>query len=162
MLTWTSQFRSESDTTSLLSQKQRKLPNQKRRSLYSASVWLHFSKSASLNSAELAVSSTCWHSTSLSNVVCPPEVLQLRWEAFSGEVEVRADQQPHRPARGFTSWFIHFKPLWRRWFPQKCNEEPLLRRRYNVVLLAAAVGQNTSCVFLCFLFCRLIFKFSSS
>lgn len=64
MLTWTSQFRSESDMTSLLSQKQRKLPNQKRRSLYSASVWLHFSQSASLNSAELAVSSTCWHSTS--------------------------------------------------------------------------------------------------
>lgn len=77
---------SQSDTTSLLSQKQRKLSNQKLRSLYSAFVCLYFSRSAPLNSAELPVSSTRLHSASfISNLVCS-KVLQLRWESFCDEV----------------------------------------------------------------------------
>lgn len=77
---------SQSDTTSILSQKQRKLSNQKLRSLYSAFICLHFSRSAPLNSAELPVSSTCLHSTSFISNLVYSKVLQLQWESFCDEV----------------------------------------------------------------------------
>lgn len=227
---------SQSNTTSLLSQKQRKLSNQKLRSLYSAFVCLYFSRSAPLNSAELPVSSTCLHSASfISNLVCS-KVLQLRWESFCDEVSAvwwkftyswhdGTDPQETPPSslrprgpvgllgqsdrRRFSTcsnllWSItntvsaacdcHFtcllliekqteplKPdLTSSFTGQHVNEgiyhnlfihfKLLLRRRYRVVLLAAAVGQSPEhfyigsalCCILCFLFWRLMCDGSSS
>lgn len=242
---------SQSDTTSLLSQKQRKLSNQKLRSLYSEFVCLHFSRSAPLNSAELPVSSTCLHSTSfISNLVCfqvssaatmriflwwsvslrtadmmvptrrrrllplwvhvdrsgcsdsragvvsAPALIYSAWRknplmiykkycqcclwlSFhmftphretdrTTQTQTRPDQQLHRPTceQGGLS-FIHFKLLWRRWFPQEVWRGSAPQTAVPCGAARCSSGSESWTLLyrfssLCFLFCHLMCCGSSS
>lgn len=144
------------------------VPTRRRRLL---PLWVHVDRSGCSDSRAAVVSApaliySAWRKNPLMiyNKYCQC-CLWLSFHMFTPhretdrttQTQTRPDQQPHRPTceRGGLS-FIHFRLL--------------LRRRYRVVLLAAAVGQSPEhfyigsalCCILCFLFCRLMCGGSSS